>query len=72
MIWVTEKRYLQGGIYDMGHREEILTMGYLRHGSQRRGTYNGVSMTWVTEKRYLQGGIYDMGHREEILTRGYL
>ena len=29
MTWVTEKRYLQWGIYDMGHREEVLTMGYL-------------------------------------------
>ena len=29
MIWVTEKGYLQWGIYDMGHREGELTMGYL-------------------------------------------
>ena len=57
MTWVTEKGNLQWGIYETG---------------QRRGTYNGVSMTRVTEKRYLQWGIYDMGHREGELTMGYL
>ena len=29
MTWVTEKGYLQGGIYDIGHREGVLTRGYL-------------------------------------------
>ena len=57
MTRVTEKGYLQWGIYETG---------------QRRGTYNGVSMIWVTEKRYLQWGIYDTGHREGALTMGYL